>query len=196
MKVAFLHAGQDPKYALKMVASVRRHMDCEILQLTDGSTQAIEGCVTVRMPWTDGNPTLFKMRHLAEISGDVLILDTDVIVQADLSPVFKLPFDVALTWRPGPIWDRELGVDVTKAMPYNCGVMFSRRQQFWHECLDWCDGKELGWYADQLAVANVSPYWNTLKLHTDNFNYTPSRQDEDVSRRLVVHYKGARKDWM
>lgn len=193
MKVAFLHARQDPLFAGLMVKSVRRHMDCEIAQLTDDDTPAIDGCTVIRKTWC-GNPMIFKMQHLAELDGDVLVLDTDVIVQADLSAVFDHPFDVALTRRRGPIWDTD-GNDVTIPMPYNCGVMFSRSKAFWRACLEWCPD-DVGWYADQLAVAAVSPNFDTLTLECDEYNYTPKRSDEDLTGRKAVHYKGARKEWM
>jgi len=195
MRVAFLHARQDPGYAQIMLESVRRHMDVECLQLTDDSTRELTGCSVQRLPWGD-NPMIFKMQHLAQLTGDVLILDTDVVVQSDLSKVFAFPFDVALTWRDGPIYDPSGKQDVTKIMPFNCGVMWSRSQQFWHDCLMWCKDKPVGWYADQLAVAAVSPEYHTLRLHCDNFNYTPGSATEDVSMRLAVHYKGNRKAWM
>jgi hypothetical protein len=82
-------------------------------------------------------------------------------------------------------------------MPINCGVMFTRNPAFWAACLEWCAQHEVtDWYADQLSVAAVHKRWNTLRLHTDNFNYTPLKRHEDVSRRLIVHYKGDRKEWM
>lgn len=193
MRIAFLHARQDPVFANLMIQSVQRHMDCELVHLTDDDTPAIEGCTVVRKTWC-GHPTLFKMRHLAELTGDVIALDTDVIVQADLSPVFDQSFDVALTRRQGPIWDTD-GTDVTITMPYNCGVMFYRNPEFWRACLEWCP-EGIGWYADQLAVAAVAPRFNTLDLSCDEYNYTPGKRTEDVSMRKVVHYKGMRKGWM
>jgi hypothetical protein len=194
MRIAFLHARQDPRYAEMMLASVREHMSAEILHLTDETTPALDGCTVVRREWID-NPMLFKMGHLAELDGDILVLDTDVIVRADLGCIFGLPFDVALTERDGPIYDSG-GKDVTRAMPFNCGVMWSRNRDFWLACLKWCEGKPVGWYADQLAVAAMFPKWDVLRLHCYNFNYTPKNASEDISTRLAVHYKGHRKEWM
>ncbi len=168
-------------------------MDCEIVHLTDDDTPGIKGCTVVRRTWNK-NPMLFKMGHLAELTGEVCALDTDVIVQADLSEVFKTDFDVALTKRKGPILDAN-GRDVTIAMPYNCGVLWYRNPEFWKACLKWCP-PDVGWYADQLAVAAVSPQFKTLVLPCDLWNYTPSSRDEDVSMRKAVHYKGLRKEWM
>jgi len=193
--IYFLHARQDPTFAKLMLQSVRTYMADEgIVQLTDEETPSIDGCSVKRLPWTHLNPMIFKMEHLSKINPG-LVLDTDVIVQSDLRHVFKLPFDMALTWRDGPIRDPD-GNDITKTMPINCGVMFHRSQAFWYDCLRWCEGRDPGWYADQLAVAAIAPRFNVLRLHTDNFNYTPKTKDEDVSMRLAVHYKGKRKEWM
>jgi hypothetical protein len=169
-------------------------MGCEIIQLTDMETPAIDGCSVVRAEWID-NPMIFKMQRLADLEGDILALDTDVVVNADLSPVFAFPFDVALTWRDGPIYAPD-GTEVTQLMPINCGVMFCRNPEFWKACLEWCNIHEVKeWCADQLAVPRIQGF-NVLRLHCDNFNYTPFKQHEDLSRRLVVHYKGERKAWM
>jgi hypothetical protein len=196
MIVGFLHARQDPKYAKKMIESVKKVLPyVDIVQWTDEDTPQIEGCRIVRRSWDRRNPMIFKMNFLAEQDENVLVLDTDVILKADVSSVFALPFDVALTWRDGPIRDPE-GNDLTKIMPFNCGVMFSRSSRYWQACLEWCAIHSVdSWYADQLAVANVKGF-DVLKLHCDNFNYTPRSQDEDVSGRLAIHYKGKRKEWM
>jgi hypothetical protein len=169
-----------------------------MLQLTDEDTPVIDGCTARRLPW-DERVMLWRMRHLSDIDkGEVLVLDTDVIVQADLRPVFWKPFDVALTRREGPILDPQ-GIDVAKLMPFNCGVMFSRRRKFFHECAELMEHMppEIGgWYGDQLAVKHFAPRYETLVLECDVYNYTPSTAAEDVSSRKAVHYKGKRKQWM
>ena len=196
MIVAFLHVGQQPTLANIMLQSVRRHMPgVECVQLTDTKTPAIEGCTVVREHWDGNGMNLWKMRRLAGLEGEVLVLDTDLIVQADLRGVFSLPFDVALTWRDGPIYDAE-GQDITKVMPINTGVMWSRAPEFWRQCVSECEAHEYdGWYADQLSVARVARHFNVLRLHCDNFNFTPNRGDS-VAGRYVLHYKGKRKDMM
>lgn len=180
-----------------MVASVRRQMPgSTIVQWTDEQTLEVAGIDRCeRKAWDGQAPMHHKMMRLATTEGEILALDTDVLVNADLRPVFSFPFDVALTWREGPIFDPQ-GNDLTKIMPFNCGVMWSRSRQYWATCLRWCEINELkDWYSDQLAVANIRGF-NVLKLHCDNFNYTPKSADEDTSGRWAVHYKGNRKDWM
>lgn len=198
MRIAFLHYGQHPKYADVMLASVRANMpNVDLLHLTDADTDRLSGTITVRRAMSGDNPMIFKMEHLAELDGDVLVLDTDVVVQSDLRAVFNFDFDMALTWRDGPILD-PTGVDIAKLMPINCGVMFQRNNEFWKDCLDWCRGKNVGWYADQMAVSSVcrTGKYRILRLHCDNFNYTPLSADDDVSRRYAVHYKGTKRKFM
>lgn len=195
MKLAFLHVNQDPKWAELMVASVRRFIDCEALQLTDIDTPLVSGCTAVRRQFDGENLTMFKMEHLSNIDGEILVLDTDIIVQKDISKVFAFDFDVALTWRDGPILS-DSGQDLAKLMPINCGVMFSRSPAFWAHCLEWSKEHPGGWYADQFAVAANWRRFNVLRLNCDNFNHTPNTKAEDVSKRYVVHYKGKRKEWM
>ena len=197
MIVAFFHAGQADTYARMAVASVKATMDCQIVHLTDETTPGLDGCEVIRLPWDGKDPMVFRALHLSRLDGEVLSLDTDIIVQRDLSGVFAWPFDVALTKRDGPIRTPD-GFDITKVMPFNGGVVFSRSRQFWREVHQWCENNkaECGWFVDQMALAGVSRGFDVLTLHCDNFNYTPKSADEDVSRRFAVHYKGHRKDWM
>ena len=196
MRVAFFHVRQDPVYALKMIESVRRNMDCEIVQNTDMETPAIDGCTVMRSKDEDnGNYMMWRMRGLSRLDGDVVSLDTDVVLQRDISCLFSLPFDAAFTWRDGPIPDGA-GNDLSKLMPINSGVILYRNRDVWRECLEWCKKGDFGWYADQFAMAANWRKFDILRLHCDNFNYTPKSPDEDVSTRYAVHYKGKRKEWM
>lgn len=205
MKVVFLHVNLEgnenrPAHhyqkesdilASFMVESVRKAIpEAEVVQLTDEKTPAIDGCEVVRRPWTHGNPMVFRMEHYSEIEGEFLSLDTDCVVQHDVSGVFSLPFDVALTFREGPVLDPRTGADLAKVMPFNTGVVFTRNNGFWKKCLAMLPEKNLGWYSDQLVISRVVRDFNVLKLHSDNFNYTPTTEGEDVSDRLIVHYKG------
>ena len=73
MRVAFFHVRQDPVYALKMIESVRRNMDCEIVQNTDMETPAIDGCTVMRSKDEDnGNYMMWRMRGLSRLDGDVV----------------------------------------------------------------------------------------------------------------------------
>lgn len=196
MIVAFMSVGESPRYALSMLKSVRQTMpNIDVLHLTDEDTPQIPGTSTVRLPNTYDNLTIFRMYHLSQLSEDALCLDTDVVVCRSVKLIFDLEFDVGLTYRTEKVVDPN-GVDITKLMPYNTGVLFCRNPAFWKASFELGRDKGAGWYTDQLAVAAVarSNHFNILKLHCDNFNYKPKSADDDLSCRYIVHYKGgARK---
>jgi hypothetical protein len=122
-----------------MVASVRRVVPAaRIVQLTDEHTAVIRGVDDmVRMPYTDGAHLMsFRLMQFARLEPcDAIFLDTDVIVQRDLTPLYERAFDVALT-RRGNIGVDPQGVDVAAVMPYNTGVMLepSERLGFLAQC--------------------------------------------------------------
>ena len=201
MIVAFLHVGTDTRLPTKMVEHVRRVMpQHQVLHMTDSETPAIEGVSRRQeIPYDGSRLMTYRLQHLAELAEPAIILDTDVIVQADLSAVFDKDFDVALTKRKGRILYG--GRDIVKSMPINSGVMFSRSQQFWVDCYELCKKAPQDiqrWFGDQLAISAVykGGRYSVLELPCSKFNYTPATQDEDVSAKFAVHYKGPRKEWM
>ena len=196
MIVAFMSVDESPKYANVMVSALNNAMPgVEIVQLTDMNTPAVDGTTPIRSDRKFDNLTIFRMDHLSRLDGDVLCIDTDVIVQKDMSPVFAFDFDVALTWRSELIHDPN-GVNITILMPFNTGVIFSRNPFFWEEAVRFVIDKDIGWYSDQIAVASLSNHFNVLKLHCDNFNYTPKNEDDNLSARYAVHYKGKARKFM
>jgi len=202
---AFVHVGQDERLPRAMVASVRRAMpNVRVLQLTDEQSPEVAGVHDViRLAYDGTHLMTFRLMHFAQLDPcNVLFLDTDLIVQKDLSPLFAMPFDIALTRRDDEIPDPN-GLDVSAIMPYNTGVMMSKSSgwDFWRNVLRQCEAfpeKYRKWWGDQLAVrtiAEVCPL-SLQQLPCSVYNYTPSFEAEDVSRRFVVHYKGNRKSWM
>jgi hypothetical protein len=198
LKVAFLHVGEDPRLPAVMTASAKR-FGYEVLQMTDQRTPAISGAdAVIRLPWDGERLMTYRLQHLAALAEPALIVDTDVVIMRDVCHVWERAFDVALTRRVGPALDPN-GVDLAEVMPYNTGVMFSRCQAFWWRCHALCrDFPEevQRWYGDQYAVRFAAPEFDVLELAVDPYNYSPDSPVEDVSQRYVVHYKGARKEWM
>jgi lipopolysaccharide biosynthesis glycosyltransferase len=183
-----------------MVASVLKVMPgIEIVQLTDLHTKQVKGTSkVVRKPF-NGYLMTFRMEHLADLTGRWITFDTDIIVNADLSHVFDTDFDVALTKRYGKILD-ERGKDIVQMMPYNTGVMFSRNPQFWKEAyrlLLKMPESAHKWWGDQLSVRLVadSQKYSLFELPCDTYNYSPKTL-EDHKQCLVLHFKGARKEWI
>jgi hypothetical protein len=203
--VAFFHVGQDGLLPSIMVATVRRAMPtARILQLTDEDTSPVTGAdEVIRRPYDGVHLMHFRLVHLAELAPcDAVFLDTDVMVQRNLAPLFEWEFDVALTVREAGVIDPD-GVDVTIDMPYNNGVMLSKASgwEFWREAERYCaklSSEQRRWYGEQRAVkavADVIPLC-ILDLPCNIYNYTPASETEDVRDRFVVHYKGERKPWM
>lgn len=205
MIVAFMLVGEGQvTLAERMVASVRKAMgNVHVLQQSDMDTTVVQGVNEVSRKPCDGNLMPFRFKHLRDIWADTLVLDTDTILQTDprCHPDLAGDWDVALTKRRGPIYDKN-GTDVAKLYPYNTGVMLCRDRSFWVDCLDCLtqqQDKDLDkWYGDQFAVRVVaeSGKYRVRELPCSDWNYTPGSAKEDVSTRHVVHYKGARKQWM
>lgn len=200
MIVAFLHVGEDTRLPAKMVEHVRRTMPQHaILHMTDSVTPSVTADRRQELPYDGSRLMTYRLQHLAEVAEPMIVLDTDVIVQADLSAVFDKDFDVALTKRKGRILYG--GKDIVASMPYNTGLMFSRNPEFWRDAYALCRKAPQDmqrWFGDQLCVAAVakSGKYKVLELPCSKFNYTPATQNEDVSAKFAVHYKGQRKDWM
>lgn len=200
MRVVFLHVGNDLAFPTIMVASVKRVMPtAEVWQLTDFQTPHIEGAdYFAKMPFT-GNLMSYRLNHLAALEGPFVSLDTDVIVQGDLSPVFNHEFDVALTKRTKEVTLR--GRSMIDEQPYNSGVMFSKSSDFWAEACRHCQTlpeNQQKWFGEQLTIAALakSGKYNVLDLDCEEWNFSPDDEDDDTSHAKVVHYKGRRKEWM
>ncbi len=193
--------GEQPHTPL-MIASVKRHMgEYHLVQLTDMETAPLEGVAEVVRRERDPAAPIFVFRteHFAHCPySEWLALDADVLVRRGVEDVWERPFDVALTTRrAGPCWDPN-GQDVTRSMPFNTGVIFSRCPKFWDRCLErMAPPYAEMWWADQLAVGAVaeSKRFRVLVLPGDEFNWTPNTADEQSAAR-IVHYKGNRKEWM
>lgn len=214
MTAAFLHVGPDLELPELLVASLKKAMPVtRVVQLSDVETARVPGVDdVVRRPWDHTNLMTFRLEHYAALPADAryLLLDTDMIVQADVSSVFELDpsFDVAMHKRETtivvpPAWPdfpELLHQDLAKIMPFNTGVIFARNARFWQVALESLRGLEARyhrWFGDQVAVriAVETGAFKVLELHPA-FNFTPNTEGEDVSRAYVVHYKGPRKAWM
>jgi hypothetical protein len=201
-----------------MVDSAKRTMpSCPVWQLSDRTTAAIanvDKVVRIDLPnlgmvylndskdesaLVPAGVMLYRTRLLSTLDDSpIIVIDTDCVIQKDLSHVFDDDFDIALTYRNRDITDSN-GANLTEHMPFNTGVMFARKRQFWLDCLDEMRKMDMDlktWYGDQLAVKTVSAKYKLKQLSCDPYNYTPLKKSEDVSTKHVVHYKGLRKQWM
>jgi lipopolysaccharide biosynthesis glycosyltransferase len=190
-----------------MVASVRAAMPgARIVQMTDLDTRKVAGVDDViRKPWDRKFLMPYRLLHLKEFpAASAIFLDADVVVQKDLSPLFRDEFDIALTYRDETDPSLRKSPEAYQMMPFNAGVMLSRPsgREFWAEahqaCLAMTEDRH-SWFGDQLAIKEVAAR-TTLKVKQYPcalYNYSPARWNEDLSEKFVIHYKGEnRKIWM
>lgn len=182
-----------------MLASVRQAMPYALVtHMTDKATPKLDA--DVRVEAAQNLPLMtYRMRHLAGLpAGEWVILDTDVVVQRDLAGVAN-GYDACLTRRE-VCYDRD-GNNVAEWMPYNTGVMWCNSPAFWRDAYKVCGKlpeRLQKWYGDQVSVRLVaeSGRHKVREVDVNPWNYSPEREDEDVSGVAVVHYKGKRKGWM
>ncbi len=183
------------------VKAVRRVMpDVHIVHLTDMATPPLQGVdQIVRRPIPYHQLCFGRLDHYAELEGDWLYLDTDVIVQRDVRHVFTDPFDLAVADRVGM---KEPDPRIADLMPYNAGVIFSRSTEFWRAAgllLRQLKPERHAWLGDQRAMNRViqeQPTFTIKVLPGLEYNYVPERFDEDLSGKFLIHYKGKRKAYI
>lgn len=191
----------NPAIAYEMVKSVRRHMpDAELIHVLEEGGEMLD-CFDSFM-WVSPNGDFVEqlLRVMAQLDGDVISLDYDIIVQDNLSHVFAHDFDVAFTKRPS----EDKTVNKSMYDSYNMGVIFSKSRDFWQKALELYLIQEQrdGWLKSQSLVGLIAQYLakrhgvKLLELPGETYNYSPLTRDEDVSGRKIVHYKGRRKSWM
>ena len=200
MRVAFLHVDLKGHEAFRqlaelMVWSVKR-FNHEVIQMTDEESREIPGVDTVvRKPREYPFLMQYRLEHFRSMPGEVLFVDTDTLMLKDPSSAFD-DCDVALTKRSAPILLD--GQNITGAMPYNTGVMFSRNPKFWDDCFkySWGLSDELkNWFGDQLAVKAMaeSGKYKVKELPCSEYNFTPKKGIEGVEGKYIAHFKGNRK---
>lgn len=184
-----------------MITSARAVIpDVNIIHMTGPGTTRLPGVDEYIVREPDNQALMeFRIDHYKGYEAHCLFLDPDVIIRKNPFHIFDQSFDVALTKRSGPLI--VAGQDVAGEMPYNTGVIFSRNPKFWwevHKEMRFMPHDKRNWFGDQVAVAKVAKRWGfgVLELPCEEYNYSPSRADEDLSARTMVHYKGRRKDFL
>jgi len=140
---------------------------------------------------------VFGTRNLiaaVEKYGNVLCIATDVVIQQDVSDVFRQTFDVASCRYP----------QTTRGDRTYCGdVIFLKPSSlpFLHAMLDHYLSRPAlqdGWEGGQTAFRDVveTGKFKVLDLDFEAYCKTPEDKDEDLSNAFIVHYRGLRKQWM
>jgi hypothetical protein len=196
-------AASERKLAELMIASVRRSMpDVEIWQITDlKHTEALPVDHVFRKPFIYDNWVPWMFDCLAQIPGKVLFLDSDIIVQRDLRPLFNTGADVTLTSR-GP------KVINGRNMPFLLGVVASKVPTFWLDARDRVlampNEDDRNWWGSQTVLLEMWEDmqqgrlpWKIAAVSVDPHNYVPKHADDAPADKWVLHYKGPkRKAWM
>lgn len=176
-----------------LIASVRRHMPgVQIHHFTDDKSAAAVG-VDVVTRRRGGAVMLCRAAHQAEVDGDWLFVDTDVVIERDVHYVFNSQFNIAVTDR---IWPHlpPVGGDFTTKMPYCAGVVFSRCRAFWvevHRRMMAMPVDSQKWYGDQRAIAEEldTGRYQQLTLPGMTYQYPPAAGEVPVGT-AITHYKG------
>jgi hypothetical protein len=191
-KVVFYHEGKIPSFMEIFTRSVRKHIPLPLVFMTCGKTlvDGVDCDEVVRLPSKGIGHG--KYNHLAHCEGDVLLLDTDILVQRDVQDVFDEDFDVAMCPRKHT---NPEGV-------YNGGVMFSRCPAFFAECVRKMDEDATGYGytlgGEQIVMNRVAATgkWKIKDLPLDVYNWSPKLHHMENPQAAIVHYKGERKRWM
>lgn len=206
MTIGFLHvdgatASSEFAYlgARALVQSIRQCMlGTRIVQFSDLTSRVVKGVDAVRRKPAEPMG-LLRLRHCAGVEGAWIFVDTDMMFQKNVRPVFKSAFDVALTTRD---WSHlKPASGFSERMPYNTGIVFSRNPHFWGECytrLRDLDSDAQHFMGEQQVINQVAEEthrYHVKKLPGSVYNYPPPlpgpTPEEREAQAAVLHYKGA-----
>lgn len=185
--------------AATMVASVRQVMPkARVVQMTDQDSPRLADIDEVRRGSSHAI-SLARTQQRTECDGEWLFLDTDVIVLKDVSPIFSLPFEIALADRN---WTSK-GDRPMHGMRFNVGVIFSKGTRFWQRLLARLQmlpiEDQVEWMADQRMIDRLvrSGRYQVEILSGSVYNYPPATPDDRPRLAKILHFKGEeRKQWM
>lgn len=206
-----------------MFASARLfHPDAKTTVLTDSDTDfsGMEHPVdrTVRCA-IDNNKLMLERanaqsRHVQDSSfaRPMVMLDSDILINASLLPIFERRFDVAVTWRDSDYMPINGGLLIlNNARPAVAKRFFSRFTAIYLEKYS----EQAAWFGDQLALRDCVGLGladfaaretvevdgcRILLLPCDTYNFSPSNRYGEICSELlgkvVLHFKGQRKRLM
>lgn len=190
------------RFAANLIRSIRRTMPgTMVTQFTDPHSPHVPGVDEVHrvglMPLS-----WHRSWHYAQVDGEWLFLDTDVVMQQDVRQIFEGVFDIAVSDRHWP--HLEATPRLATHSPYNAGVVFSRSKAFWEDVHAEVVDKQLdAFMGDQMALNRIaaSGRYHVHVLPGVRFNYPPAVSPQDnkaMCDRLrpqasVLHYKGKRR---
>ncbi len=158
--------------------------------------------------------TRSQLRYIetSAFAAPIVILDSDILINAPLQKIFDIDFDVALTWRE------------SKVQPINGGFLILNNQRpdvsrhfFQKFCSLYVEryADQAAWYGDQLALRDCVGLplkqmrernlvdvegCRILLLPCDSHNFSPVNRYTEIQadwpEKVVLHFKGDRKRLM
>lgn len=188
-----------------MILSCRQQMPgVEIWQLADRNTKPLAVDHVLRKDfYAKSHWVTWLFSFLADVPGEVLFLDTDIIVRKDLRKLFELDADLVVTARKHPIV-----ADDGTSMRILLGVAASRTPDVWREVVKRVHAMkteaEKNWWGAQLATwdmlldsADGKGRYKVKAVRQWEFNYVPKDEHDAPDDVWALHYKGERrKFWM
>jgi hypothetical protein len=198
------------------------HPDCKKVILTDKKTDwsHLDGNIEIHRFKMD-QKQLMLSRLIAQInylknhdfSSDLILIDSDMLVNGNLESLFKNNFDIALTYRHNKF-----------KMPINGGIIFiskNKKQKalkFMQTMLKIFKSnyyRHNAWWGDQEALIDIVGYKNFINrksniMNTENikilllpqkkYNFSPANRMSSIFFKLknkkIIHFNGERKRFM
>jgi hypothetical protein len=155
-----------------------------------------------------------QLRHVETSAFDspLVILDSDILVNAPLQPIFREDFDVALTWRHNANQPINGGfLILNNRRPEASRDFFRRFTAIYRE--EYADHG--AWFGDQMALRDCVglPLSELARrdmvevdgcrirlLPCDTHNFSPANRyaeiSDDLPEKVILHFKGERKRLM
>tara|TARA_B100001063_G_C16664342_1_gene502806 strand:+ start:236 stop:889 length:654 start_codon:yes stop_codon:yes gene_type:complete len=144
--------------------------------------------------------------------GPTLFLDTDMLLIKNINEFVELnKYDMSVTIRSEITLKTKLHEDhkikfpklfnktFGEVMPYNAGIYFCKEKyvlEYMLNSFKKMPREYFRWYGDQIALNMLykSNKFN-IKIFQDNkYNFTPKSNDENISEKKILHFKGRRRN--
>jgi hypothetical protein len=206
----------DPQaFARAMFASAAHfHPRCRQVLLTDLQTAVphLPDVDVVRLDLDTTRPMLARsiawLAFIQQSDSHIVFLDTDILINANLDPLFARDFDVGLTYRHHRRWPINAGINFVHGDHLAGAARFHQR---WLERFQTGYAHNTVWGGDQDALRDLVDEadftrrdiflhrqhdFEILMLPCVEYNYSSADEhgmDGDYPEKKVLHFKGRRK---
>ena len=199
-----------------MKASLEKHVDLKIDVITDRNDFG-EGICVIRPDYPIDHSIMMLQAarlfsdyfHQYNFGSPAIVSDPDLLFFKDISDLFELDFDVALTIRSGDDMPFNSGVlYVNNHRPHAVRKFFLRQVQIIEDILL----DHSNWFADQLVLSEIINRSTLVEpdiyvfedvriliIPAETWNYSPPREHPNLLKRhqmRVYHFKGRCRTYM